>query len=467
MSTKKVCNALKQRFYFQNMYQKCKAVVDNCALCNLLKARRRLAHKHFRAKLHCTPRTSYGADYYSVRKNKLGYDNILGIIDLATGNLVLKAVKGRTAANTAHTLFYDVIVHKGIPLRFHSDAAKEFLSTAMSTIQKLLGIRKTSTLAHNPKSNAKIERVWEFVGRALRAMPAEQYAQFHLYIAHVWNTTPDSDTNITPFEAEHGMTCRSIAESLVQNPPTDGLPADASDLRTIATAASAFNEIISNIKAYERANAANKLNAYGQPRSDFAVGDKVTFYLPPNQKEALRMKKNPKHMLQYQGPGIITEALSENNTSFAIQCNNRTYRRNIMHMSKYTSNQPVQANLQMYVDNSHNVGGFVAVLDNEDDSHYHIAQILSVDEHTTTVHYYATYGRRLRSATWKPLYQQPHTNQIVMDKPNTINRNHTQWTGTIDTLPTGEGLIILANLGMTPNMKIDSRARKILRTMTK
>ena len=86
------------------------------------------AHRHFRAKLHCTPRTSYGADYYSVKKNKLGYDNILGIIDLATGNLVLRAVKGRTAANTAHTLFYDVIVHKGIPLRFHSDAAKEFLS---------------------------------------------------------------------------------------------------------------------------------------------------------------------------------------------------------------------------------------------------------------------------------------------------------------------------------------------------
>ena len=59
---------------------------------------------------------------------------MLGIIDLATGNLVLRAVQGHTAANTAHTLFYDVIVHKGIPLQFHSDAAKEFLSTAMSTL---------------------------------------------------------------------------------------------------------------------------------------------------------------------------------------------------------------------------------------------------------------------------------------------------------------------------------------------
>ena len=468
MSTKKVYNELKKKFFFNNMHQKCKQVVDDCALCNLLKARKNHAHKHFRAKLYCTPRTSYGADYYSVKKNKLGYDNVLGIIDLSTGNLVLRAVQGRTAANTAHTLFYDVIVHKGIPLQFHSDAAKEFLSTAMSTLQTLLGIRKTDTLAHNPKSNAKIERVWEFVGRALRAMPPDQYAQFHLYmpiIAHVWNCTPDVDTGITPFEAEHGMSCRSVAESLIQNPPTEGLPASADDLSTIATAASAFNEIIGNIKAVERSRAAAKLNVYGQPLREFSVGDRVTFYLPPNQGEAEKMGKNPKHMLQYQGPGIITEALSDNNTSFAITYNNRTYKRNIMHMSRYTSEKYVPPNVRMYIDNTHNVGSFVAVLDAAGDNHYHIAKILSIDEHTTRIHYYATYGARLRSATWKPLYLLPHTNQIVMRQPDTIGRNQTKWTGVIDTKPTGEGLIILANIGMTAAMKINSRAYKILHTM--
>ena len=286
---------------------------------------------------------------------------------------------------------------------------------------------KTNTLAHNPKSNAKIERIWEFVGRALRAMTPAQYAQFHLYtpiIDHVWNCTPDSDTNITPFEAEHGMACRSIAESVLQNPPAEGLPASADDLKTITTAAAAFNEVISNIKAVERHNAAQKLNAYGQPLRDFAIGDKVTFYLPPSQKEAQKMGKNPKHMLQYQGPGIITESLSDNNTSFAIKYNNRTYKRNIIHISQHTSTQPVPANLQLHIDNSLNVGSFVAVLDNTNDDHYHLAKIMTVDDHTTTVHYYATYGKRLRSAVWKPLYQLPHTNQIVMTKPNTINRNH-------------------------------------------
>ena len=204
----KILNVLKKRFHFAHMHKKvCHEVVNECALCNLLKARMKHAHKHFRAKLSVTPRTSYGAYYYGVKENKAGYNNVLDIIDLATGHLVLRAVKGRSsAANTAHTLLYDVVVHKGVPLLFHSDAAREFLSTAMSTLQTLLGIDKSDTLTHNPKSNAKIERVWQFVGRALRTMTPAQYTHFHLYmpiIAYVWNCTPDSDIHITPFEAEH------------------------------------------------------------------------------------------------------------------------------------------------------------------------------------------------------------------------------------------------------------------------
>ena len=126
-------------------------------------------------------------------------------------------------------------------------------------------------------------------------------------------------------------------------------------------------------------------------------------------------------------------------------------------------NQP--ANVQMCIDNSHNVGHYVTVLDRLGDNHYHLAKILTVDEHTTTVHYYVTYDTRLRTATWKPLYRAPHENQVVMRKPDTINRNHFQWTGTSDTNPAGQGHIILINIGMTSFMKIGSRSRKILTSM--
>ena len=159
VGSQKVFTVLKRSFHWRNMRRTCRHVNDTCALCNLLKARMNHAHKHFRPKLFYTPRTAYGADYYGVAKNSAGYNNILGIIDLATGNLKLRALKQRTAANTAHTLFYDVISDKGVPLLFHSDAAKEFLSTAMKSLSATLGIVQTSTLAHNPKSNVKIERV--------------------------------------------------------------------------------------------------------------------------------------------------------------------------------------------------------------------------------------------------------------------------------------------------------------------
>ena len=87
-------------------------------------------------------------------------------------------------------------------------------------------------------------------------MNKKQYAEFHKYVpimAHVWNTVPDSETGITPFQAEHGMPCRSIAESILEHPPAEGLPATASDLRSIAVSVHAFNEHISNVKAVEKA----------------------------------------------------------------------------------------------------------------------------------------------------------------------------------------------------------------------
>jgi len=470
MAPKKIFNSLKKRFHFKHMHKLCHQVVAQCALCNLLKARMKHAHGHFRAKLCCTPRTSYGADYYSVKQNKQGYNNILGIIDLSSGNLILRVVKARDAPNTAHTLFYDVVLKNGIPLRFHSDAAQEFLSTAMKSLQAMLGIQKSDTLAHNPKSNAKIERVWQFVGRVLKAMPPDQYKVFHLYVpimAHVWNCTPDSDTNITPFEAEHGMKCRSVAESLLENPPPEGLPASASDLLHIASAAKAFNEVLTNVKGVEKARAANRLNSYGLPIQEFQVGDQVAFYLPPGDKEAKRMGKKPKHMLQYKGPGTIEESLSPNNTSFKIRCGTRSYRRNIMHMVKYTSSEEVAANLQLHMDDTVSVGSYVASIDKDDDSHYHIAQVLNIDETHTELHYLSTKSRILRSAVWKHLYHHPNSHAIVMKEPDNINRNFLRYTGTIDTLEREDSLIILPNVGFTGAMRVNARTRDILRRMTK
>ena len=205
---------------------------------------------------------------------------------------------------------------------------------------------------------------------------------------------------------------------------------------------------------------------YDNPLKEYAIGDTVAFYLPPNEHEAKRMGKNPKHMLQYQGPGRIVEALSVNNTAFKIKCGNRHYRRNVMHIAPYKAEGQVPTKLQLHVDSTVTEGTFVAVLDTDTDTKYHVAKVLEVGEQSTKLHYHATTSNRLRGAKWRPLYAHPRSNVVIMEKPETIIRNHLQYTGNIDTHSIENSLIILPNLGMTQLNCINARTRQILKRKT-
>ena len=296
-------------------------------------------------------------------------------------------------------------------------------------------------------------------------MSPEQYKNFHLYlpiIAHVWNTTPDTNTGITPFQAQYGLPCASVAESILQETPKEGLPASADDLRTIATSVTAFNECIANVKAVEKAQAANRLNANGTSKINYELGDQVSFYLPPDDTTVKKMGKKRKHILQYCGPAEIVEVLSPNNTAFKIRYKGRFYKRNVMHINKYKAQDEVPAELQMVVDHTVSVGSYVAVLDDDEDHHYHIAQVIDINNRETQLHYLGTKSRSIRSAKWTKLYLEPGTNYVTQEKPGNLARRWTRFTGSIDTKEPGDSLIIMANIGFWNNMQINADSRRIL-----
>ena len=136
-------------------------------------------------------------------------------------------------------------------------------------------------------------------------------------------------------------------------------------------------------------------------------------------------------------------------------------------ISPYHSDREVAPQLQLHIDTTVSVGTYVAVIDTTGDTRYHLAQVIDIGEDQTLVHYHATRGKKLRGATWRPIYKHPNTNRYVMEEPETINRADTRFTGTFPTRPTEDSLIILANVGMTGTMKIDARSRNILKKMNK
>ena len=134
-----------------------------------------------------------------------------------------------------------------------------------------------------------------------------------------------------------------------------------------------------------------------------------------------------------------------------------------MHLSKYTSPNQVPGELQVAVDNEITVGSYIAILDNSDDKHYHVAKVIDITDANTTVHYYSTKSRQLRGAKWTALFHHPGTNQVVPHEPQAYVRNWARYTGVIETKSMDDSLVILANLGLTDTMRLNAATRKLLR----
>ena len=121
----KVYNALKEHWYWPDLKKQTRTVVRNCAACQLLKAKRARAHRHFRAKVFCTPRTSWGCDFYGVAKSTSGHNNILGAIDLATAECRLFACKNRSAATVLNCLLHGIVLRDGCCLLYTSPSPRD------------------------------------------------------------------------------------------------------------------------------------------------------------------------------------------------------------------------------------------------------------------------------------------------------------------------------------------------------
>ena len=415
----KVYNRLNSNYYWKGMRKQCLKVCASCALCNLLKAKRNMAHRHFRAKLHSTPRTSYAMDYYGVKSNQDKFNNILGIIDLATGYLVLQPVVGRSALNTANVLLYSIVCNRGVPLTVHSDAAREFLGGATLALSQILGIQQTTTLGYNPRANSKMERVWAYVGQCLRAMSDAQYSKFHLYVpimAYVYNTLVDSDTNVSPFELEFGMPVRTAPDSLLPNPSLLGMAVDEAGIVAIKASTQAFRTHLKQVKSREKAEIAAKLNSSGKPKVAYKIGQHVSIYLPPSQEQAQKHSRKVKHFGQFVGPAVITEALSDNGTAYRVLYKNKTFDRHITNLHGWKG--PVPPILVHTNDGKIRTGNIVAVLDKASDTHYHLARVLIHSETITKVHYAATAGSQLRHAVWQLLYRKKVNNRFIYQYEN-------------------------------------------------
>ena len=465
----KVYNAIKRHWHWPEMKKDIRRIVTACAPCQLLKAKRARAHRHFRAKVFCTPRTSWGMDFYGVAESKKGYNNLLGAIDLATAEVRLFACKGRTAPIVTDCILHGIVLRDGCPLHIHSDAAREFISKAMQRLCQLIGCQQSTTLAHHPTGNATIERLWQWIASCLRIMTAEQYKEWEKYVRlmeHTWNTSYHSVLKCSPFEAAHGLKARSAIDSLTRaNALVDTDLMTTDGIEAMRETARAFEQQIHN--ARKEAAAANAELLRKGPKRVFKVGDEVSFYLPPSEQEALAMGRKPKHLLQYKGPAFVTEKLS--NTTYRIEFEGRKYNRCFSELRLYKSDKlPLDlpmANHELMQQRKVIVGNYVALCDSTEpeDDHFHLCKVLRIEDSTAVLLNYATFTKNLYKAKFSIMYQEEQTQRYTTEKP----RRNAKSQEVIDrvSLEDADSYIDHYDIKMSPSMRITARCVRQLKKL--
>ena len=438
----KIYSHMAKTYHWPTMKADVRKWLSTCSLCNMLHARKNLAHGHFRANPHSMPRTTWAADYYGVAQSDDGYNNILGYIDLATLYLVLSPQKTRTGGDCTRSLLYDIILPHGVPIKFHTDAAQEFLGRAMGRLCQMTGIRKTDTLGHSPQSNGTIENAWKFIDLCLTSMTDEEYRVWPLYlplIAHLWNNTIRSATGITPFEAAHGMKARTITDAFIPTKLKKESRAMTHDeVEIVRKSAKAMSKIAYNMLANQKTEQAIALNK-GKKGQNFKVGDLVTFFKPPTQAEAKRRQRKVKHCFYHHGPAKLTLALS--NTTFELTYRKRIYQRSIRNLRKYRAGKISSPAPKVYAlppDQvlSVKVGNLVAVKDSNDpkDLLFHIAMVDSISDEHLKVRYFGTTSRNPKQVKFRPIWIDPSDSKLRFTKPKVSNAlaNKHRFTGTLE-----------------------------------
>ena len=278
-----------------------------------------------------------------------------------------------------------------------------------------------------------------------------------------WNAMINRTTGISPFEAAHDLPTRTPVDTLA-NSAEYSSPAtiDQAGITALSTTAKTIHQILRQQQLQEATQRAADANKSGI-QHDIKVGDDVSFYIPPTEKEAERTGRKVKHLAQFKGPAKVIAQLSP--TTFAIEYNGSKYGRCLSELRRYhAANDPNLTDPSG--DNVHKfiIGNFVALCDTDDPSDkkgyhtFHVAKIINIADGLASLQNFATMTRKLTQAKWKPLYQLSD-GAFTLTKP----RKNADELRVIDVVEVeDQDYVRMFNVQLTPTGKVTAATRRKL-----
>jgi transposase InsO family protein len=166
----KTYEAVRRKFYFENMSYYVKIWVASCDICHKTKA----SHpNHPKAPLGiidaARPWDLVSIDLWSAGIcSRSGNKYVLTMIDVYSKFAFAKPLPNEEETTVAQALI-DVFSQFGFPDRLHSDQGAQFTSNLMKEICKFFLVEKSKTTAYHPQGNGTVERLHQFFKNAVSA----------------------------------------------------------------------------------------------------------------------------------------------------------------------------------------------------------------------------------------------------------------------------------------------------------
>jgi len=207
-SWKQTYQRLKRLIVWPRLRQKVKKMLDNCDVCQRVKAFRRakLAPAPFEAPNE--PFAVVHVDHLHIGSNVIlpNVTELLTIIDRFTGLLLAVPVTHANSEQSVLGFFNHFISHFGIPRVLVSDNGTPFKSRLWERCMEILGIEHRTILPYNPQCNGKVERAHRTLLTILRAQEhIDKWPVYLPFAVLAVNSYFNLETNTSPSMRAFGI----------------------------------------------------------------------------------------------------------------------------------------------------------------------------------------------------------------------------------------------------------------------
>ena len=258
-----------------------------------------------------------------------GHKYILVISDYFTKWTEAYPMPNMEASTVASLFVHNFVCRFGAPDFLHTDQGRNFESTLMSEICKLLGVIKTRTTPYHPQSDGLVERFNHTLLNMLSIVAKDQEQDWDLHLPLVmmaYRTSVQESTGATPFSLMFGREARLPIDVMFGPPPGEESTSSSQYAFLLRQRLeSAYHRVRTQLALQQR----RQKTLYDRKVAghSYSVGDHVWLHCPAVTRGNSRKLHRP-----WQGPYKIVKVITD--VLYRIQLVKQPRRRIVVHYNR-------------------------------------------------------------------------------------------------------------------------------------